>query len=242
MRTPQNNGEHKMKQHLKSVLLLICLALLIAQPVQAGPDRGPQHPRRGEVSDGQEQVVAENAGNYVALSFGKTGYVTSLQGPVEGILYEELEPSGTSTGLTFGLGLSSNFMLELGYADYGKAGGMLHSLTTRWDVEATAIQVAGVAKAHITDWFELKLVWGIEKWDAEILWVRTSPEEEDIRIEMEEGADPFWGMGLVFPLSDSIDLSIVYDDHSFMFERVRGADDRLVEIKQTKLVVELPFD
>jgi hypothetical protein len=249
----------KMRLNLKAILLTVA-PLLIAPSVQAGPDNRPRYPERGEVTEAQEQAMAENAGNYITLSFGNTSYATSMLNSsalIYGDDVDERKAAGTSTGLTFGHRFNTGLAVELGHVDYGKTG-MLFSVTGTYgdsisytrssmrSIEATAIQVACVANPSLNDWLALKLMLGIEKWNTEVSLINTYWDSDDIlnseiSIRREEGADPFLGMGLLFSLPYNIDLSLAYDHHYFVIEETRYSARNSIEIKQTKILVEINF-
>lgn len=219
-----------MKLDFKAVLLSTWAALLIAQPARAG--------------------------NYFAVSFGEAAYDTSeILDPVTFAGSNDgLDESGTSTGLTLGIGLGANLAIELGFSDYGKADGVLgrfsgrfndflnFSITQQASIEAAAIQVAGVGIMPFNDWFAFKVLAGIEKWNAEFLWSETYSDSDDgfdndIVMRTDEGTDKFSGAGFMFSLPNNIDLSLVYDQHDF--------DTRLldtVEIRQVKVAAGIRFN
>jgi len=124
----------------------------------------------------------------------------------------------TVLGAGIGFGVSNNLAFEISYNDFGEASEKdILSIGDKASVEANAVSLAAVGKLPIDSSFQIFGKLGLDIWNTDFSYRDGFVSGSD----SDDGTDLFYGVGASFSITESTDIHIEYQAHSF---KIAGED------------------
>jgi len=153
--------------------------------------------------------VSASAGGYLSGSLGKS----DLDLPGIG--------KATSYSVAAGYSINENFGVEAGFQDFGS----ISESDEYYRISADGITVALVGSIPVSEQLGLRVRLGFLSWDAKV-------DSDSL-----DGSDMFYGVGGVYALSESFELTLNYD----FYELDGGEDEGSLDVDTMSIGVKYSF-
>jgi len=129
------------------------------------------------------------------------------------------DDSDTYMGIGLGFGVTENFAFEVGYKDFGEASESAREVGVAVDlsVEATSFTVAAVGKLPIGSSAELFGKVGLDIWETDVSIKGSGPGVSRTWSDSDDGTDLYFALGAAFSITESTDIHVEYQLHSFEY-------------------------